>query len=113
MINKKLNDTQVRFLRKIFITWLKKEGYYADYINAKMYLNMHYQSPNRDGWPHNLNESELYYNYGEYCNLIDRTIDYYRCEHIRSDWSSINMKWRIFALGNEALLINCFLKTKS
>ena len=109
MINKKLNDTQVRFLRKIFITWLKKEGYYADYINAKMYLNMHYQSPNRDGWPHNLNESELYYYYGEYCNLIDRTIDYYRCKHIRSDWSSINQKWCNFAINNKALIVKSFL----
>lgn len=106
---KELNDIQVRFLKKIFITWLKKEGFYEDYINAKTYLKMHYQSPNRDGWPHDLNESELYYDYDEYCNLIDRTIDYYRCKHIRSDWSSINMKWCIFAINNEALIVKSFL----
>ena len=113
MTAKKLNDTQIRFLRKIFITWLKKEGYYEDYINAKMHLKMHYQSPNRDGWPHNLNESEIYYDYDDYCNMIDRTIDYYLCKHIRSDWSNINGKWRNFVLKNEPLLMNCFLKTKS
>ena len=108
MIYKKLNDTQVRFLRKIFITWLKKEGFYEDYINAKMYLKIHYPSPNRDGWPHNLNESEMYYDYENYSNIIDRTIDYYRCKHIRSDWSNINFQWYIFAHGNKPLLMSCF-----
>lgn len=110
---KELNDIQVRFLRKIFITWLKKEGFYEDYINAKMYLKIHYPSPNRDGWPHNLNESEMYYDYENYSNIIDQTIDYYRCRGIRKDWSCINEKWCIFALKNEPLLMNCFLKTKS
>ena len=110
MIYKKLNDIQVRFLKKIFITWLKKEGYYADYINAKMYLNMHPCVKYSDGWPHNLNESEIYYNYGEYCNMINRTIDYFRCKHIRSDWSSINMKWRNFAIKNEPLLMSAIFE---
>ena len=112
MIYKKLNDSEIRFLRKIFVTWLKKEGYYEDYINAKMYLKIHYQSPDREGWPHDLNESEIYYFYGDYANMIDRTIDYYRCRGIRSDWGRINDKWKNFALGNEALLMSCFLKRK-
>lgn len=112
MMIKELNDNEIRFLRKIFITWLKKEGYYEDYINAKMYLKMHYKHPNRDGWPHNLNESEIYYNYGEYCNMIDRTIDYYRCRGIRSDWSSINGEWHKFVHKNGPLIVNSLYKTK-
>ena len=112
MDSRKLTDDEVRCLRKIFVTWLKKEGYYEDYINAKMYLKIHYQSPDREGWPHDLNESEIYYFYGDYANMIDRTIDYYRCRGIRSDWGRINDKWKNFALGNEALLMSCFLKRK-
>ena len=112
MIYKKLNGTQIRFLRKIFITWLKKEGFYEDYINAKMYLKMHYPLPNSDGWPHNLNESEIYYYYGDYSNIIDITIDYYRCKHIRTDWRGINQKWHDFAIKNEPLIVNTLYKTK-
>ena len=112
MASRKLTDDEVRCLRKIFVTWLKKEGYYEDYINAKMYLKIHYQSPDKEGWPHDLNESEIYYFYGDYANMIDRTIDYYRCRGIRSDWERINDKWKDFALGNEALLMRCFLKRK-
>ena len=113
MAIRKLNDNEIRCLRKIFITWLKKKGFYNDYIEAKMYLKIHYKSPNEDGWPHNLNESGLYYFFSDYCNLIDRTIDYYRCKHIRKDWSRINKKWRDFAYKHEQLLMNCFFKTKS
>ena len=112
MIYKELNSTQVRFLRKIFITWLKKEGFYEDYINAKMYLKMHYQSPNSDGWPHDLNESEIYYDYETYSDIVDQTIDYYRCEHIRSDWSRINEKWCEFIHKHEPLLVNTLYKKK-
>ena len=110
MICKKLNDIQVRFLKKIFITWLKKEGYYADYINAKMYLNMHPCVKYSDGWPHNLNESEMYYDYKNYSNIIDQTIDYARCRDIRKDWSSINKKWRNFVHKNGPLLMSTILK---
>ena len=34
MTYKKLNDSEIRFLKKIFITSLTKEGFYEDYINA-------------------------------------------------------------------------------
>ena len=112
MTYKKLNDNEIRCLRKIFITWLKKEGFYNDYIEAKMHLKLHYHSRNRDGWPHNLNESGIYYFFTDYCNIIDRTLDYYNCRGIRSDWGRINDKWHDFALGNEALLMSCFLKRK-
>ena len=44
-MSEKLNDNEIRCLRKIFITWLKKEGYYEDYINAKMFLRMHPYTP--------------------------------------------------------------------
>ena len=109
MIYKKLNDSEIRFLRKIFITWLKKEGFYEDYINAKMYLKMHYQSPDREGWPHDLNESKIYYYYGDYSNIIDITIDYHRCRDIRNDWGDINQKWHDFAIKNEPLIAKSLL----
>lgn len=112
MDSRKLTDDEVRCLRKIFVTWLKKEGYYEDYINAKMFLKIHYQSPDREGWPHNLNESELYYFFIDYCNLIDRTIDYYRCRGIRSDWERINAKWHEFTRKHEPLIVNTLYKTK-
>lgn len=116
MDSRKLTDDEVRCLRKIFVTWLKKEGYYEDYINAKMFLNKHPYTPAylkvSDGWPYNLNESKIFNDYCSYSNIIDRTIDYYRCRGIRSDWERINDKWKDFALGNEALLMSCFLKTK-
>jgi hypothetical protein len=107
---KKLNDIQVRFLKKIFITWLKKEGYYDDYINAKMYLKMNPHTITIDGWPHSFNESKIFYTYSRYSNIIDETIDYYRCNHIRSDWGRINDKWKDFALGKEALLMSTIFK---
>ena len=114
-MSEKLNDIQVRFLRKIFITWLKKEGYYEDYINAKMYLKMHPYTPAylkvSDGWPYNLNESKIFNDYCSYSNIIDRTIDYSRCVRIRSDWPSINCKWNQFAFKNKVLLMDSFLKS--
>ena len=112
MIYKELSDTQVRFLRKIFITWLKKEGFYEDYVESKMYLKIHCKSPNSDGWPHDLNESGIFNSYNSYCNLIDRTIDYYRCRGIRSDWGRINEKWYEFARKHEPLIVNSLYKTK-
>lgn len=115
MIHKKLNDIQIRFLRKIFITWLKKEGYYEDYINAKMYLKMHPllpPDPYSDGWPHSLNESKIFYTYHSYSNIIDATIDYHRCRGIRSDWGRINDKWHEFARKYEPLIVNSLYKTK-
>lgn len=114
MICKKLNDNEIRCLRKIFITWLKKEGYYEDYIEAKMYLKIHYQSPDREGWPHDLNESEIYYFFNDYANIIDRTIDYDRCRHIRPPhyWASINKKWCDFAYKHEPLLLNTLYNKK-
>ena len=112
MTYKKLNDSEIRFLRKIFVTWLKKEGFYNDYIEAKMHLKIHYKSPDKEGWPHNLNESELYYFYADYANMIDRTIDYYRRRGIRSDWWCINKKWNEFARKHEVLIVNSLYKTK-
>ena len=112
MICKKLKDNEIRCLRKIFITWLKKEGYYEDYIEAKMYLKIHYQSPVSDGWPHDLNESGIYYFFNDYCNIIDRTLDYHRCRGIRSDWGRINAKWHEFAYKHESLLANTLYNKK-
>ena len=112
MIYKELNDNEIRCLRKIFITWLKKEGFYEDYVESKMYLKMHYKSPNSDGWPHNLNESEIYDFFTDYCNIIDRTIDYYRCRSIRKDWPSINQKWNDFAHKHESLIVDSLYKTE-
>ena len=112
MIYKKLNDKEIRCLRKIFITWLKKEGFYKDYIEAKMHLKMHYYQPTLDGWPHDLNESGIYYFYADYCNLIDRTLDYHRCRDIRKDWRYINQKWHDFARKHEPLLANTLYKKK-
>ena len=111
MTAKKLNDTQIRFLRKIFITWLKKEGYYEDYINAKMYLKMHPllpPDPYSDGWPHSLNESKIFYTYHSYSNIIDATIDYHRCRDIRNDWGDINKKWCDFIDSHYILIVNSF-----
>ena len=114
MANKKLNDDEVRCLRKIFITWLKKEGYYEDYINAKMFLKMHPYTPAylqfTDGWPHNLNESKIFNNYGNYSNIIDRTIDYSKCVHIRSDWYEINKEWGNFIDKKYSLIVNRFFR---
>lgn len=109
---KKLNDNEVRCLKKIFITWLKKEGYYEDYINAKMYLKMHYYPKALDGWPHDLNENKIFYTYSSYSNIIDETIDYYRCREIRKDWGYINQKWHDFAIKNKPLLVNTLYKKK-
>ena len=106
---KKLNDIQIRFLRKIFITWLKKEGYYEDYINAKMYLNNHPllpPDPYSDGWPYSLNESKIFYTYSSYSKIIDATIDYARCRDIRKDWGYINEKWHEFVSKHEPLLMS-------
>ena len=114
MMSEKLNDNEIRCLRKIFVTWLKKEGYYEDYINAKMYLKMHPllpPDPYSNGWPHSLNESKIYYDYDEYSNIIDATIDYLRCRDIRNDWGDINKKWKQFALKNKVLLMDSFLKS--
>ena len=112
MTYKKLNDDEIRCLRKIFVTWLKKEGYYEDYINAKMYLKIHYKSPNSYGWPHDLNESGIFNNYNSYSNIIDRTIDYYRCRGVRRDWCCINEKWHDFVCKHESLIVNSLYKTK-
>lgn len=108
MASRKLNDDEVRCLRKIFITWLKKEGYYEDYINAKMFLNMHPHTI--DGWPHNLNESKIFNNYSTYSNIIDRTIDYSRCIRIRSDWCNINKEWGNFIDKHYSLIVNRFFR---
>ena len=114
MTAKKLNDDEVRCLRKIFITWLKKEGYYEDYINAKMFLKMHPYTPAylqfTDGWPNNLNESKIFNNYSTYSNIIDRTIDYSKCVHIRSDWYEINKEWGNFIDKNYSLIVNRFFR---
>lgn len=110
MVNRKLNDDEVRCLRKIFVTWLKKEGYYEDYIEAKMHLKLHYHSRNRDGWPRDLNESEMYNNFNSYSDIIDQTIDYYRCSGIRSDWRRINDKWHEFVCKHEPLIVSSIYK---
>ena len=110
MASRKLTDDEVRCLRKIFVTWLKKEGYYEDYINAKMFLNMHPHTI--DGWPHNLNESKIFNSYSSYSNIIDRTIDYYKCRGIRSDWWCINEKWHDFACKHESLIVDRFFREK-
>ena len=114
MASKKLTDDEVRCLRKIFVTWLKKEGYYEDYINAKMFLHMHPYTPayliNSDGWPHNLNESKIFYNFSTYSNIIDRTIDFNRCIHIRSDWYDINEEWRNFIEEHFELIVGRFFR---
>lgn len=73
---------------------------------------MHPYLKDSDGWPHDLNESEIYYFYGDYANMIDRTLDYYRCRGIRSDWERINDKWKAFAIKNELLIANSLYKTK-
>ena len=112
MDSRKLTDDEVRCLRKIFVTWLKKEGYYEDYINAKMYLKIHYQSPDREGWPHNLNESKIFNDYCSYSNIIDRTIDYYRCIRIRSDWYKINKEWGNFIDKHCGLIVGRFFTEK-
>ncbi len=112
MIYKKLNDNEIRCLRKIFITWLKKEGYYEDYIEAKMYLKIHYQSPVSDGWPHDLNESGIYCFFNDYCNIIDRTLDYHRCRGIRSDWCNINKEWGNFIDKHYELIVGRFFRDK-
>lgn len=112
MHSRKLNDDEVRCLRKIFVTWLKKEGYYDDYIEAKMHLKLHYHSRNRYGWPHDLNESEMYNNFNSYSDIIDQTIDYYRCRGIRNDWERINDKWKNFARKHEVLIVSTLYKTK-
>ena len=112
MDSRKLTDDEVRCLRKIFVTWLKKEGYYEDYINAKMYLKIHYQSPDREGWPHDLNESEIFNDYCSYSNIIDRTIDYYRCIRIRSDWYKINKEWGNFIDKHCGLIVGRFFTEK-
>ncbi len=116
MIYKELSDTQVRFLRKIFITWLKKEGFYEDYINAKMFLHMHPYTPAylkvSDGWPHNLNESKIFNDYCSYSNIIDRTIDYSRCIRIRSDWDNINEEWKNFINKHFDLIVDRFFREK-
>ena len=108
MAIRKLTDDEVRCLRKIFVTWLKKEGYYDDYINAKMFLRMHPYTPDdlrcSDGWPHNLNESKIFNDYSSYSNIIDRTIDYWRCIRIRSDWWRINEKWYDFIDKHQRLI---------
>ena len=112
MTYKKLNDSEIRFLRKIFITWLKKEGFFKDYIESKMHLKIHYRHRNRDGWPHDLNESGIDYFFNDYCNIIDRTLDYSRCRGIRSDWGRINDKWHEFVSKHEPLIVNSLYKTK-
>lgn len=116
MDSRKLTDDEVRCLRKIFITWLKKEGYYNDYIEAKMFLNMHPYTPaysrNSDGWPHNLNESKIFNDYCSYSNIIDRTIDYSRCIDIRSDWDDINNEWRSFIVKHFELIVGRFFREK-
>lgn len=109
---KKLNDREIRFLRKIFITWLKKEGFFKDYIESKMHLKIHYRHPDKEGWPHDLNESGIYYFFIDYCNIIDRTLDYYRCRGIRNDWGRINDKWHEFTCKHEPLIVNSLYKTK-
>ena len=111
MVNRKLNDDEVRCLRKIFVTWLKKEGYYEDYINAKMLLHMHPYT-NKDGWPHNLNESEIFNSYSSYSNIIDRTIDYSRCVRIRNDWYNINEEWENFIYKHYELIVGRFFSEK-
>lgn len=116
MAIRKLNDDEVRCLRKIFVTWLKKEGYYDDYINAKMFLRMHPYTPTdlqfTDGWPYNLNESKIFNNYSSYCNIIDRTIDYQKCIDIRSDWDVINKEWRNFIDKHYELIVDRFFRGK-
>ena len=112
MDSRKLTDDEVRCLRKIFVTWLKKEGYYEDYINAKMYLKIHYQSPDREGWPHDLNESKIFNDYCSYSNIIDRTIDYSRCIRIRSDWYKINKEWGNFIDKHCGLIVGRFFTEK-
>ena len=111
MVNRKLNDDEVRCLRKIFVTWLKKEGYYEDYINAKMLLHMHPYT-NNTGWPHNLNESEIFNSYSSYSNIIDRTIDYSRCVRIRNDWYNINEEWENFIDKHYELIVGRFFSEK-
>jgi len=116
MAIRKLNDDEVRCLRKIFVTWLKKEGYYDDYINAKMFLHMHPYTPAylqfTDGWPHNLNESKIFNNYSSYSNIIDRTIDYQKCIDIRSDWCNINKEWGNFIDKHYGLIVDRFFRGK-
>ena len=41
------------------------------------------------------------YDYEDYSNIIDRTIDYYRCRGVRRDWERINKKWNEFARKHE------------
>lgn len=116
MDSRKLTDDEVRCLRKIFVTWLKKEGYYEDYINAKMFLRMHPYTPTdlqfTDGWPHNLNESKIFNDYCSYSNIIDRTIDYSRCIRIRSDWYKINKEWGNFIDKHCGLIVGRFFTEK-
>lgn len=116
MAIRKLNDDEVRCLRKIFVTWLKKEGYYDDYINAKMFLHMHPYTPDElrfsDGWPHNLNESKIFNSYSSYSNIIDRTIDYSRCVRIRNDWFNINEEWENFINKHFDLIVDRFFREK-